>query len=280
MKEQWQRIENYCALIREKTDFVPEIGIVLGSGLKKLAERIKPVLRIPFKDLPDFPVSEVAGHGNEYILGYLNDVPVAVMTGRVHMYEGFSATDAVLPVRLLVLLGCKKILITNAAGGIDPAMTPPSLMLITDHITSFVPSPLRGKNIRSYGERFPDMSNVYNTMLCEKIRIAAGELNIPLFEGVYLQVPGPQYETPAEIRMYASFGASAVGMSTATEALAAHHMGAKVCGISCISNAAAGLNKTTLNHKEVQEAGDKISESFIALATRAVELLHHESTKD
>lgn len=274
MKEQWQRIENYYSLIRTKTDFVPEVGIVLGSGLKKLADRVKPVFRIPYKELPNFPVSEVAGHGNEYILGYLNDVPVAVMTGRVHMYEGFSAAEAVLPVRLMVRLGCKKILLSNAAGGIDPRLTPPSLMLITDHITSFVPSPLRGKNVDTYGERFPDMSHVYDTVLCEKICIAAKEMNIPLSRGVYLQVPGPQYETPAEIRMYSAFGASAVGMSTAIEALAAHHMGAKVCGISCISNAAAGLKETTLNHKEVQEAGNQISETFISLATRAVEILH------
>jgi purine-nucleoside phosphorylase len=192
------------------------------------------------------------------------------MSGRVHYYEGYEMQEVVTPVRIMGLLGAKIVLLTNAAGGVNTSFVPGDLMLITDHISTFVPSPLIGANPEELGVRFPDMSNVYEDELCDVIRAAAKTTNVDLKEGVYIQFTGPNYETPAEIKMARSFGADAVGMSTVVEAMAARHMGLRVCGISCITNMAAGILKQPLNHKEVQETADMVKTKFESLVMELV----------
>ena len=251
----------------------PEIGIVLGSGLGAYGEQMDVREIVNYADIEGFPVSTVKGHSGRYLFGTLAGREVVLMQGRVHYYEGYDMTDVVLPVRLMGMLGIKSLILTNAAGGINPSHYPGILMMITDHISSFVPSPLRGANIDEIGLRFPDMSNVYCGELQDVIRKAADEEGISLHEGVYLQAPGPNFETPAEIRAFRSLGADAVGMSTACEATAMNHMGVKVCGISCITNLGAGMNKTPLTHEEVQETADHVADEFQRLITTVVKKL-------
>lgn len=266
-----RQIDNCVRKIREVTDFVPKTAIVLGSGLGAFADKIEGAVSIDYSELPDFPVSTVAGHRGRFVLGYIGDEPVAVMQGRVHFYEGYSMREVVMPLRVLHALGAERLVLTNAAGGIRKDLASGSLMLITDHISSFVTSPLLGPNESELGERFPDMSNVYSNRLQEKVRTAAKELGIELKEGVYLQTTGPNYETPAEVRLYGALGADAVGMSTACEAIAARHMGMEICGISCITNAAAGVSDKPLSHAEVQETADRIGGQFQQLLWKLVE---------
>ena len=198
------------------------------------------------------------------------NVPVVIMQGRVHFYEGYDMHDVVLPTRLMGMLGAKVLFLTNAAGGMQKGMHAGDFMLITGHISSFVPSPLVGPNIEELGTRFPDMSEVYKKDLQEIIRNTAKNCGIPLKEGVYVQTTGPNYETPEEIRMYRSLGADAVGMSTACEAMAANHMGMRVCGISCISNLAAGISENPLTHAEIQETADRVAPLFQQLITASI----------
>ncbi len=256
------RIEECVRAIRERTSFVPEIGIVLGSGLGAFGEQIDIECIVDYNDIVGFPVSTVSGHAGRFIFGYVHNRPIVAMQGRVHYYEGYSMSEVVLPVRVMKLLGIKTLILTNAAGGVNEAFEPGNLMLITDHISSFVPSPLVGRNIDELGTRFPDMSNVYSERLQTLILNISSEIGIDLKSGVYLQLTGPNYETPAEIRMCRGLGADAVGMSTACEAIAANHMGLEICGISCITNMASGILKQKLDHKEVQETADKASEDF------------------
>ena len=230
----YKKLEKCLKSIRKKTDFKPEKAVILGSGLGDYAEKIQIEKIVKYTDIEDFPVSTVQGHKGQFVFGYVKDVPVVLMQGRVHYYEGYSMQDVVLPTRLMGMMGAKKILLTNAAGGVNPSFRPGDFMLITDHITTAVPSPLIGPNIEELGTRFPDMSEVYSKNLQKIIRKSAKDCGIPLQEGVYVQLTGPNYETPAEIRMVRSWGADAVGMSTACEAMAARHMGMEVCGISCI----------------------------------------------
>ena len=267
----YTKLERCLKSIRTKTDFKPEKAVVLGSGLGEYAEKIQIEQIVKYSEIEDFPVSTVQGHKGQFVFGYVKDVPVVLMQGRVHYYEGYSMQEVVLPTRLMGMMGAKKLLLTNAAGGINPSFSPGDFMLITDHITTAVPSPLIGPNIDELGTRFPDMSEVYNRTMQEVIRKCARECNIPLKEGVYVQSSGPNYETPAEIRMFKSWGADAVGMSTACEAMAARHMGMDVCGISCITNMAAGVSKEKLNHKEVQETADRVAEDFEKLVTKVIE---------
>ncbi len=238
------------------------VGVALGSGLGGFADLLTDPRSVPFADLPDFPVSTVPGHRGRFVFGSLSGRFLAVLQGRVHLYEGYSVEDVVLPVRVLGLLGVPTLLLTNAAGGIAPGLDPGTLMLLTDHIASFVPSPLRGPNEEAFGPRFPDMTQVYAPALREQALSAARELGIDLRPGVYLQTPGPAYETPAEVRLYRTLGADAVGMSTACEAVAARHMGLAVCGISCITNRAAGLGAGPLSHAEVQSAAQRSAQAF------------------
>ncbi len=260
-----------CLLkVREITEFTPRVAMVLGSGLGHFTDEITPHAEIPFSRLPGFPVSTVQGHRGRFILGFLGEVPVIAMQGRVHYYEGYSMEEVVLPIRLMHLLGAEILFLTNAAGGIREDLVPGTLMAICDHIASFVPSPLRGKNKEDLGVRFPDMSRVYSERLMEVLRQRAKELSLPLREGVYLQAAGPAYETPAEIRAYRALGADCVGMSTACEAMAAHHAGMEVAGISCISNRAAGLGNAPLSHGEVQETAKKVAADFSALLIKTI----------
>lgn len=258
----YQKLMTCLKSIREKTDFQPEIGLVLGSGLGAYANKIDVKAIVNYSDIEGFPVSTVAGHEGRFVFGYVLEKPVVIMQGRVHYYEGYSMSDVVLPTRLMGMLGIKTLILTNAAGGVNTSFEAGNIMMITDHISTMVPSPLVGKNLDELGPRFPDMSEVYDKHLQEIIRKSAEECNVELKEGVYIQLTGPNYETPAEIRMCRTLGADAVGMSTACEAMAANHMGLKVCGISCITNMAAGILQQKLDHKEVQETADRVAEEF------------------
>lgn len=256
--------------VKGKIDFKPEVGLILGSGLGDYADEIKIVKTIEYSEITGFPVSTVKGHKGRFVFGYVEETPVVIMQGRVHYYEGYKMSDVVLPIRLMGMLGAKKILLTNAAGGINDAYKPGDFMMITDHITTGVPSPLIGPNLEELGTRFPDMSEVYTKRLQNVVRKSAAECGIDLKEGVYVQFTGPNYETPAEIRLARSWGGDAVGMSTAVEAMAACHMGLEVCGISCITNLAAGMSKEQLNHKEVQDTADRVASTFKTLVTKII----------
>ena len=257
--ERLVRSYEYC---RTRTDFVPKVAFVLGSGLGDFADYVTVEAEILYSEIPDFPVSTVSGHEGKFVFAYVEEVPVVMMKGRVHYYEGYSMEEVVLPIRLMKMLGAETLILTNASGGINLAFDPGDLMLITDQISSLVPSPLIGANIEELGTRFPDMSHIYDEELQELIRRAADSEQIPLREGAYIQFTGPAYETPAEIRMAGMLGADAVGMSTACEAVAANHMGMRICGISCVVNMAAGIQKTPLSHEEVKEMGSRKSEEF------------------
>lgn len=270
MNEVYEKLQNCLKSIRTITDFVPEVAIVLGSGLGDYADDIQVECEISYSDIEDFPVSTVPGHAGRFIFGYVGQIPVVCMKGRVHYYEGYPISDVVLPTRLMRLMGAKTLFLTNASGGINPAFKAGDLMLITDHISVYAPNPLMGANLDELGVRFPDMSHIYDEDLQEIIRNTATELDIPLQEGVYIQFTGPSYESPAEVRLAGKLGADAVGMSTAVEAIAANHMGMRICGISCVCNMAAGISKSPLNHEEVQQAANEASNNFKRLVTACV----------
>lgn len=267
MNNVYEKLTMCVESIRKKTDFQPEVALILGSGLGDYADEIQIEQTVDYTEIEGFPVSTVAGHKGRFVFGYVENVPVVIMQGRVHFYEGYPMTDVVLPTRLMGMLGAKKLILTNAAGGVNVEFHPGDFMLITDHITSFVPSPLIGKNMDELGPRFPDMSEVYSKRMREVIKETAAEMKIGLQEGVYMQFTGPSYETPAEVRLARILGGDAVGMSTACEAMAAHHMGMEVCGISCITNMAAGILDQKLSHAEVQETADRVAKQFKALIT-------------
>ena len=275
MSQAYALLEKWVRAVREVTDFTPEIGIVLGSGLGDFARLVDRKAEVSYASLPGFPVSTVAGHAGKLIFGYVRAVPVVVMQGRVHYYEGYSMEQVVAPIRLMGLLGAKKLLLTNAAGGVNTSFTPGDLMLITDHISAFVPSPLRGENPQELGPRFPDMSRVYDEEMGRAVLEAGEKLGESLQQGVYLQWQGPNYETPAEIRMFRTLGADAVGMSTVCEAIAARHMGLRVCAISCITNMACGILPKPLSHEEVQQTADRVKDKFQALVLESLESFHH-----
>jgi len=276
MDKRYEKIQNCVRQIREKTDFVPDVAVVLGSGLGEFAKQAQIVASVNYSDIEGFPVSTVKNHAGRFIFGYVNGVPVVMMQGRVHYYEGYDVSDVVLPIRVMGLLGAKTLILTNAAGGVDPTFRPGNIMMITDHISCFVPSPLMGKNIEELGTRFPDMTNVYNSDLRKLIVKAAEDTGVEIKQGVYMQLTGPNYETPAEIRAYGIMGANAVGMSTAIEAMAANHMGLKVCGVSCITNMAAGLNSEPLSHEEVAQTAARVACEFEALMARLITLIGNE----
>ncbi|WP_173471856.1 purine-nucleoside phosphorylase [Eubacterium ruminantium] len=266
-----KELNDICNILNEKlSGRKPEIGIVLGSGLGSFAEKLEDSIYINYQDIPGFPVSTVSGHNGRFVVGKLFGHEVIVMQGRVHYYEGYSMKKVVLPVRLMCMIGIKQLILTNAAGGINLNFKPGTLMAITDQITTFVPSPLIGPNIEDLGVRFPDMSEVYDRTFVGIIEKAAEELGIDLKKGIYLQTTGPQYETPAEIRMFRNLGADAVGMSTTVEAVAARHAGVKVAGISCITNMAAGISGEPLSHEEVKETADRVKDEFEKLLLLSV----------
>ena len=270
MNAVYEKLQQCYESMQEKTDFKPLVAIVLGSGLGSYAEDIQIETTVDYHELPGFPVSTVEGHRGRFIFGYIEQVPVVIMQGRVHYYEGYDMTDVVLPIRLMKMMGAKALILTNAAGGVNNEFDAGDLMMITDQISTFVPSPLIGPNLEKLGERFCDMTGIYNDRFQDVLLKAARNLKIDLKEGVYVQLSGPNFESPQEIKMCRILGADAVGMSTACEAVAAKHMGMKICGISCITNPAAGITMKPLSHEEVQETADKAAPAFKALISAAV----------
>lgn len=263
-------LANALEYIRKNTCFEPETAIVLGSGLGELANEIENKITINYGDIPGFPVSTAPTHSGRLIFGELSGKRVAIMQGRVHLYEGYTQAQAVAPIRVLRLLGADKLLLTNAAGGINDGFNIGDFMIINDHISSFVPSPLIGKNDDAIGTRFPDMSQVYSKRLSGIIKKTANTNGIDIKSGTYIQFTGPQFETPSEIRMAKLLGADAVGMSTVIEAIAAVHCGYEVAGISLISNLACGISKTPITSEEVSETADRVAPIFKDLIKKSV----------
>lgn len=265
-----EKLEKCYESVCKKVDFKPAVAIILGSGLGNYANNIRVEAELAYEEIQGFPVSTVPGHDGKFIFGYVGEVPVVCMKGRVHYYEGYPMTDVVLPIRLMKKMGAEILFLSNASGGVNTTFSAGDLMLITDHISCFVKSPLLGENPEGLGERFPDMSEVYDRDLQGMIRECAKEEGIALKEGVYTQLTGPAYESPAEIRMLRALGTDAVGMSTVVEAIAANHMGMKICGISFVSNQAAGMTDKPLSHKEVQAAATEAAPLFERLVTASV----------
>lgn len=275
MNVNYEKLMKCFECVQQKITFKPEIALILGSGLGDYADTMEVVETLDYHDIEGFPVSTVPGHKGRFVFGYAGGVPIVAMQGRVHFYEGYKPQDVVLPIRLMKLMGAKVLFLTNAAGGINRSFNAGDFMLITDQISMSVPSPLIGENIDELGVRFPDMSEVYSRRLRKIIENAAVTAGVPLRKGVYIQTTGPQYETPAEIRAYERLGADAVGMSTAIEAIAARHAGMEICGISCISNLAAGISVNPLTHAEVQETADRVAPLFKKLVTQAIRDIHN-----
>jgi purine-nucleoside phosphorylase len=251
--------------IQSRITVEPRIGIVLGSGLGAFADTLDNATIIPYADIPGWPRSTAVGHAGKFVAGLAAGVPVAVLAGRAHIYEGYTAQDAAYGIRTLDLMGVNTVILTNAAGGVNRDYKPGDLVLISDHINLLAQNPLTGPNDDSAGPRFPDMSEAYSQHLREVARGAGKALGIDLREGVYAAVPGPSYETPAEIRYLRAIGADLVGMSTVPETIAANHAGLKVLGISCVTNHAAGVVEGKLDHKEVLEVGERMKGTLMEL---------------
>ena len=269
----YDKLRNCYDSIKGKIPFEPKVALVLGSDLGDYAEQLEIQGTIEYHDIEGFPVSTVPGHKGRFVFARINEVPAVLMQGRVHYYEGYPMSDVVLPVRLMKLMGAEILFLTNAAGGVNYDYGAGDFMLIKDQISCFVPSPLVGPNLEELGPRFPDMSHIYDEDLRDIIRSTALELGIRIQEGVYVQLTGPAYESPHEVKMCRILGGDAVGMSTACEAVAANHMGMKICGISCISNLACGMTDVPLSHKEVQEASDKMAPLFKKLVSESIRKL-------
>ncbi len=264
-----ERVRLAAAFVAERLGVQPRVGVVLGSGLGAFADELAGLTRIPYREIPDMPCSQVVGHAGNLCLGLVEAVPVACLQGRAHVYEGHSHSRAVFGVRVLVALGCRAVLLTNAAGGIHASFTPGDLMLITDHLNLMGDSPLRGPNFGT-GPRFPDLSQAYDETLLELARAAARASGVTLREGVYAALLGPSYETPAEIRMLRTLGADAVGMSTVPEVIALRQMAVRVGAMSCITNLAAGISSQPLDHSEVEATARRSRQAFTDVLTRWV----------
>ncbi len=263
--DHYERIMDAVSCIKKSCLWAPRVGVVLGSGLGEFAAAVEEKAIIEYADIPHFKKVSVAGHAGRLVLGKIGSVPVAVLQGRYHYYEGHDIADVVFPVRVLGKLGVESLLLTNAAGGIGKGLQPGDLMVIRDHINLMGINPLRGANDERLGPRFPDMSAVYDREFQDAIAAAEKEIGLAGKRGVYLALSGPSYETPAEIRMLAALGADAVGMSTVPEAICARHMGLRVAGISCVTNLAAGISAQPLSHKEVTETAARVKNDFIRL---------------
>jgi purine-nucleoside phosphorylase len=261
------RLEYARAWVRGRTEVRPVVGLVLGSGLGALADRIDGAVSIPYVEIPEFPAVSVAGHAGRLVVGTLGGVPVAAMQGRVHAYEGWSAEDLTFGVRLLAATGVRALLVTNAAGAVNPGLAPGDLVRITDHLNLTGQNPLTGPNDERIGPRFPDMTEPYDPLLGALLDASAARLAIPLGTGVYAGVAGPSYETPAEIRMLRTLGADLVGMSTVLEVIAARHAGMRVAAVSLVTNLAAGLAEKPLSHADVLAAGEGARDRVTRLAT-------------
>lgn len=270
MTKAYERLLKCYQCFKDKINFKPEVALVLGSGLGDYADTIRVEAVLDYHDIEGFPVSTVSGHKGRFVFGYVGDVPVVIMQGRVHYYEGYSMEDVVLPTRLMKMMGARALFLTNASGSVNYDYKAGDFMMITDQISNFVPSPIIGPNEEMLGERFSDMSEIYRKDLCGIIRGAAADLQIPLQEGTYIQLSGPNFETPHEVKMCRILGGDAVGMSTACEAIAANHMGMKVCGISCISNLGCGMTDQPLSAEEVKETADRVAPLFKQLITESI----------
>ncbi len=260
-----QTIEKAVAHVRSRTKIQPRAGVVLGSGLGNVMSSVEVETEIPYAEIPGAKASTVVGHAGKMVLGRVGSLPVVVLSGRMHFYEGHEMPEVMLLSRIIGRLGIRKLVVTNAAGGVNTSFKAGDLMLISDHINFMGVNPLRGSNIDELGPRFPDMSEAYPESLRTIAREAAAELKIPLKEGVYLALSGPSYETPAEIRAFRTLGADAVGMSTVPEVIAMAHMNIPVLGISCITNMAAGILKQKLGHTEVMETTARVEKQFTSL---------------
>lgn len=271
-----KRLSETVEFIAKRASLKPTLGIILGSGLSGFAKKVNAVAEIAFKDIPHFAPSGVEGHPGRLVLGTLEGVPVAVLQGRLHAYEGHSFDQVMYPARTLVALGVKTIAVTNAAGGLKKKMKPGDFMVITDHINLTGENPLRGPNW-SYGPRFVDMTNPYDPALTKIMKQCLKKEKARTHEGVYVAVMGPTYETSAEINFYAKIGGGTVGMSTVSEVIAARHAGVKVVGVSCVTNLGTGLSKTKLSHEEVKDVAERVEEPFtnamIAFVQKAKALL-------
>jgi len=267
----WERVEETASLIRSRCEALPETAVILGSGLGDFSERLADAVSTPYKSLPHWPAAQVIGHSGHLVIGSVAGKRIAVLSGRVHFYEGHDLATVVFPTRVMARLGVKRFLLTNAAGGINTAFAQGGLMIIDDHINMLGSNPLIGPNDDRFGPRFPDMSEVYSKRLRDIADQAAIAKGVAASHGVYLAVHGPSYETPAEIRFYRTIGADAIGMSTVPEAIAARHMGLEVLGISCISNMAAGVVQEPIVHDEVIAAMKRIRSSFISLLEGIIE---------
>jgi len=270
MTKVYERLQRCYKSIEDRIPFRPRLALVLGSGLGDYAERIEIEASIDYHEITDFPVSTVSGHKGRFVFGHIGTVPVVIMQGRVHFYEGYSIEEVVLPERLMHLMGAEILFLTNACGSANPAYQAGDFMLLTDHILYSVPNPLIGANAEELGVRFPDMSEVYDPALRKEIFACAKDLGISLREGVYMQFSGPSFETPAEVRMAHILGADAVGMSTACEAVAGRHCGMRICGISCISNLGAGLSEEPLSDEDVKVVANRVAPLFKKLVTEAI----------
>lgn len=262
---EFDRAEAAAAYIHSKTKLRPRIALVLGSGLGSFADEFTHATKIPYADIPHFPKSTAIGHAGQLVIGRVGEIPVAGMQGRVHLYEGYSAKDVALPIRIFSRMGVRAVILTNAAGGIKREFTQGQLVVIRDHINLQGVNPLAGPNDDRFGPRFPDMTTAYDRRFREMTVGEANRSGIGLYEGIYAALPGPSYETPAEIRYLRTIGADLVGMSTVPEVIAARHSGIRVLGLSCVTNAAAGILDQPLDHKEVLETGERVRGQFIAV---------------
>ena len=256
---EFERAQEAAAAIKSRSALRPRITLILGSGLGAFGEALREATKIPYREIPHFPVSTAVGHASRLVVGLSGKVPVAVLQGRAHSYEGYSLQEVAFPVRVMAALGVRLLVVTNAAGGINRSLRKRGLMLMSDHINLLGSNPLRGPNEDRLGPRFPDMTEAYSKRLRALARQVARRQRLRLFEGVYAAVPGPSYETPAEIRALARIGADVVGMSTVPEVIVARHMGIQVLGLSSVTNMAAGISKQKINHEEVLEAGERMA---------------------
>lgn len=274
----YQKIRDAVALIQSRTPLKPEIGIILGSGLGSVIDSATDTVVIPYTDIPHFHGTSVEGHAGRMVIGKYQGVPTVFLGGRFHVYEGYAMEDVVFPTRTVCGLGIQTLILTNAAGGVNTRFRPGDLMVIEDHLNLMGDNPLKGPNLAQLGPRFPDLTEAYSKVCVDVIKKSAHEMEIDLHAGIYAGLLGPTYETPAEIRMYRTLGADAVGMSTVPESIAANHLGVRVAGISCITNLAAGLSPQKLSHQEVIENGkigaDKLKRLLAAVVPR---LAHRKS---
>lgn len=257
-----KKIKEACEFIKERIEGIPQIGLILGSGLGSMADEVQNKVVIKYSDIPNFPVSTVQGHAGQFVYGTLEGKRVIMMQGRFHFYEGYDLKTVTFPVRVLKMLGIENLIVTNAAGGVNLDFKPGDLMIISDCINFSGANPLIGKNYEEFGPRFPDMSAPFNKELINIALAASREENVPVVKGTYFMFSGPNYETPAEIRMVRILGGDAVGMSTVPEVIAANHSGIRVLGISCITNMAAGILDQPLSHQEVIETSNRARDNF------------------